>query len=128
MALTKKQQLFADKYIETLNATQSAIFAGYSKKTASVIGNENLGKPYIKEYIDKRLGSKQNNLIMSQDEVLEGLTAIARNKKADNKDRIKAYQLMGKRYSIFTDKVVQTNINSPIDALVKSIENLKNED
>ena len=52
--MTLKQQRFADEYIITANATQAAIKAGYSKKTAKVIANENLTKPYIKKYIDER--------------------------------------------------------------------------
>ena len=50
--LTPKQKAFADYYIETGNATEAAIRAGYSKKTARVIGQENLTKPAIKQYIE----------------------------------------------------------------------------
>src|SRR5690625_1285887 len=53
--LTVKQKRFADNYIETGNARQSAISAGYSERTASVIASENLTKPNILAYIDKQL-------------------------------------------------------------------------
>lgn len=53
--LSVKQQKFADLYIETGNATQSAIDAGYAKKSARSVGSENLTKPDIKEYIDKHM-------------------------------------------------------------------------
>lgn len=53
--LTPKQKAFADYYIETGNATEAAIKAGYSEKTAKVTGYENLTKPYLKSYIDKRM-------------------------------------------------------------------------
>ncbi|MFJ6207329.1 terminase small subunit [Lysinibacillus sp. NPDC092081] len=53
--LTLKQQAFADFYIELGNATQAAIKAGYSQKTAYSIGDENLRKPEIKSYIEKRM-------------------------------------------------------------------------
>ena len=49
--LTEKQKRFADYYIETGNGTEAAVKAGYSKKTARVIGQENLLKPAIKNYI-----------------------------------------------------------------------------
>ena len=54
-SLTEKQKRFADYYIETGNMTEAAIKAGYSKKTARVIGQENLLKPAIKNYINERL-------------------------------------------------------------------------
>ncbi|HHL0777610.1 TPA: terminase small subunit, partial [Streptococcus agalactiae] len=53
--LTLKQKRFADEYIISANATAAAIKAGYSKKTARSIGQENLTKPDIKAYIDERL-------------------------------------------------------------------------
>jgi len=49
--LTAKEKAFCERYILDWNATQSAIHAGYSKKTAGVIGYENLKKPHIQEYI-----------------------------------------------------------------------------
>ena len=51
--LTTKQKLFCEKYIETKNATQSALYAGYSEKTARQIGTENLAKPYILDHLNK---------------------------------------------------------------------------
>lgn len=55
MKLTVKQQKFADEYIITGNASEATIKAYYSKKTARSVGAENLTKPYIKKYINKRL-------------------------------------------------------------------------
>lgn len=52
MALTSKQQKFVDEYLKDLNATQAAIRAGYSEKTAYSIGQENLKKPEIKKCIE----------------------------------------------------------------------------
>ena len=48
MTMTEKQKKFCDYFIETGNATKAAIFAGYSEKTAAVIGAENLIKPNIR--------------------------------------------------------------------------------
>ena len=53
--MTAKQKRFCDEYLTDLNATQAAIRSGYSEKTAYSIGNENLKKPEIQEYIQKRL-------------------------------------------------------------------------
>lgn len=126
--LTAKQQRFCEEYLIDLNATQAAIRAGYSKKTAQVIGSENLSKPVIKEYIEKRMAEKEDALIAKQDEVLRYLTAVLRGesvseivvveglgegmtqakrfeKGPDEKERLKAAELLGKRYSLFTDKV-----------------------
>lgn len=126
--LTAKQQRFCDEYLIDLNATQAAIRAGYSKKTAGVIGTENLQKPYLKEYIEKRMEEKEKALIADQDEVLKYLTSVLRGeseseeivvesigdfmseartmKKAPSeKDRLKAAELLGKRYSLFKDNM-----------------------
>ena len=78
MKMTNKQKRFCDEYLIDMNATQSAIRAGYSPKTAKVIGNENLSKPYLKAYIEKRLKEKEDNLIATQDEVLRYLTSVMR--------------------------------------------------
>ena len=51
--LTVKQQIFVDEYIIDFNATRAAIAAGYSEKTASRMGSENLSKPVIQEAIAK---------------------------------------------------------------------------
>ena len=60
--LTAKQELFCKEYLIDLNATHAAIRAGYSEKTASVIGHENLSKPYLAEYIAE-LKAKRNEKI-----------------------------------------------------------------
>ena len=126
--LTEKQRRFADYYIETGNCTEAAIKAGYSKRTARVIGQENLLKPAIKKYIDEKLTEMSNKRIASANEVMELLTSAARGeleeevvvvesvgdycsearivkKQIGAKDRIKAAELLGKRYRLFTDKL-----------------------
>lgn len=125
--MTAKQQRFCDEYLIDLNATQAAIRAGYSEKTAKVTGCENLTKPNIKEYIDKRMAEKDAALIADQDEVLRYLTSVLRGKSQssvlargyegndeviekapDEKERLKAAELLGKRYGLYTDKVNET--------------------
>ncbi|KQB80961.1 terminase small subunit [Leuconostoc lactis] len=127
MKLTPKQQKFADEYIKTGNATQSAIEAGYSKKTAQVIGAENLTKPMIKSYIDERMDKIASERVMGYTEAVELLTSIARGelmetvvvgtmdgvetveKEADIKTRITALKEILKRYP-GNDKLVEQQV------------------
>ena len=78
MKLTEKQKRFADEYIKSGNATQAAIVAGYSKKSAQQTGSENLLKPVIKNYIDERMRTIENNRIMTAKEAVEFLTSVVR--------------------------------------------------
>ena len=79
MGLTDKQKAFIEEYFIDLNATQAAIRAGYSEKTAQQMGSENLSKPVIREAIDKRL----DELKMSADEAMILLANQARSTIAD---------------------------------------------
>jgi phage terminase small subunit len=72
--LTNKQRLFVEEYLQSWNATDAARKAGYSQKTAFIIGYENLRKPYIRAFIDKRLSES----VMSADEALKRLSDQAR--------------------------------------------------
>lgn len=126
--LTAKQRRFCDEYLIDLNATQAAIRAGYSEKNARNIASENLAKPNIKAYIDERMTEKESQLIATQDEVLKYLTSVLRGesqsteivvegtgdgcseartlkKEPSEKDRLRAAELLGKRYGLYTDKV-----------------------
>ena len=128
MKLTLKQQRFADEYIISGNATEAAIKAGYSKKTANRIATENLSKPVIKSYIDERLKELSDKKIANQQEVLEYLTSVLRGetqseivvvegqgegvskakpiqKAPDEKERLKAAELLGKRMGLFKERV-----------------------
>lgn len=128
MKLTAKQKIFCDEYIISLNATQAAIKAGYSKKTARKIAAENLTKPVIQNYISERMKQKESSLIATQDEVLQYLTSVLRGesqttdtvlvgigdgyqevqevkKKPSEKEQLKAAELLGKRYGLYTDKI-----------------------
>ncbi|MBF0699668.1 terminase small subunit [Streptococcus danieliae] len=122
--LTLKQQRFADEYIISGNATEAAIKAGYSKKTARSIGQENLTKPDIEKYIDEQMQQLESEKIASKEEVLSYLTSVMRGEQTEQtlrgtgegaqsiididvgaKDRIKAAELLGKRHRLWTDKV-----------------------
>lgn len=135
--LTAKQQRFCDEYLIDMNITQAAIRAGYSQKTAYAIGQENLKKPMLKNYIEKRMKEKEAALIADQTEVMKYLTSVLRgNSKAsvlarddtgadcviekppDEKERLKAAELLGKAHMMFTDKVqqeVDMDLNITVD-------------
>ncbi|WP_440201558.1 terminase small subunit [Aerococcus urinae] len=68
------------------NATEAALKAGYSKSSARNIGHENLTKPDIKAYIDKRLNKLEKDKIASADEVLQTLTAILRQELMEEQE------------------------------------------
>ena len=127
--MTLKQQRFADEYIRLGDATKAARNAGYSDKTARFVGAENLTKPNVKSYIDKRLEELQSKAVADQREVMEYLTAVMRGeqsdeelilvpngdfiseverheKRSDTTQRTKAAELLGKRYAMWTDKQV----------------------
>jgi len=104
--LTNKQEMFCKEYIIDLNATQAAIRAGYSEKTAGVQGFENLKKPYIQEYIQGLMHKRAKKAEISSETVLNGiLDVIYRNKEKDDKTVLKGYELLGKHLKLFTDKV-----------------------
>lgn len=76
--MTVKQKKFADEYIKTGNATQSAVAAGYNEKSARQIGAENLSKPYINAYISEQLEKIESRKVMNANEALQRITMIAR--------------------------------------------------
>ena len=128
MKLTEKQKRFADYYIETGNATESARRAGYKGKNLNNVASENLAKVGVKSYIDEKLKVLENERTASAKEVLEFLTKSMRGeldeeivvvegtgdgtsearkikKQIGLRERIKSAELLGKRYRLFTDKV-----------------------
>lgn len=131
MKLTPKQQRFCDYYIETGNATESYLKAGYKVKTdgaARANASRLLTNANVKSYINERLKELEDARIAKAEEVLKHLTAAMRGeieeevvvvvgigegesrarivkKQISAKDRIKAAELLGKRYSLFTDRI-----------------------
>ncbi|MCH3922374.1 terminase small subunit [Limosilactobacillus sp.] len=83
MRLTAKQRLFADEYIKSGNATQSAIKAGYSPRTVRSIGQENLTKPDIKAYIDAKMAEIESHKIADAKEVLQFYTRVLRKEETE---------------------------------------------
>lgn len=120
--MNAKQKRFCDEYLIDCNATQAAIRAGYSPKTAKQIGQENLTKPALKKYIDEQLELLHNKRTADAQEVLEYLTSVMRGEHTEQtlqlvgdgvqtisdidvsaKERLKAAELIGKRYGMFKD-------------------------
>lgn len=130
MKLTEKQKAFCDYYIESLNATESYKKAYKCKKqsTAEVNGSRLLSNAKVKTYIDEKLKELGDKRIAKAEEVLEYLTKVIRNEEEEEvvvtvnvgdfqtevqkvrkeisaRDKIKAAELLGKRYRLFTDKI-----------------------
>lgn len=83
MALTEKQKRFCDEYLVDLNATQSAIRAGYSEKTAMEQGYQLLQKTSVQEYINERMADREKRTEITQDRVLQELAIIAFSNATD---------------------------------------------
>ena len=105
MTLTPKQKKFCDYYIETGNASEAARRAGYSEKTARTIGQQNLAKRAIKDYISERMNNQDRERVASADEVIAFYTAVMRGEVRDQfgieaslSDRLKAGENLMRRY------------------------------
>lgn len=122
--MTPRQQKFCDEYLISGNATKAAIKAGYSRKTAKQTGSENLSKPDLRAYIDEQLAKIHSAKIADAEEVMKYLTSVMRGEHTEQvlklvgegvqtvtdidvsaKERLKAAELIGKRYGLFTEKV-----------------------
>lgn len=122
--MTPRQRKFCDEYLISGNATEAAIKAGYSRKTAKQTGSENLAKPDLKAYIETELEKLHSAKIADAEEVMKYLTSVMRGEHTEQvlklvgegvqtvtdidvsaKERLKAAELIGKRYGLFTEKV-----------------------
>lgn len=105
--LTIKQKAFCDYYIEFGNATEAAKRAGYSEKTAFRIGQENIHKPALSQYIHSRLDKIEDARVAKGDEVLRFFSSVMRGEVKDQfgldsqlSDRIDAAKQLQKRYGL----------------------------
>lgn len=131
MGMTEKQKRFADEYLIDLNGTRAYKVAYQKVKndaTAAQAASRMLRNVKVKTYIDEQLEKIHNEKTADAQEVLEYLTAVMRNEQTEEvvvvegtgdgcseartmekdtsiKDRVKAAELLGKRYSLFTDKM-----------------------
>ncbi len=122
--MNAKQRKFADEYLIDCNATQAAIRAGYNEKTAYSQGQRMLKNAEVKAYIDEQLEILHNQKTADAQEVLEYLTAVMRGEHKEQtlqlvgdgvqtiadievsaRERLKAAELIGKRYGMFKDNV-----------------------
>ena len=139
--VNERQKRFADEYLTDLNAEAAAIRAGYSRKYARGNAHKLVANSCIKAYIQQRMDEKEKELIADQNEVMKYLTSVLRGqsqsevvvvenigdymsearliqKAPDEKERLKAAELLGKAHQIFVDKVEQTvdmDLNITVD-------------
>ena len=102
--LTKKQKVFCDEYLVSLNATQAAIKAEYSKNIAAVQEHENLSKPYIQKYIQKAMDERAKKTGVDAAYAVNGIRDIAEKIGIKDSDRLKAFELLGKHLKLFTER------------------------
>ena len=129
--MTERQKRFCDEYLIDLNATQAAIRAGYSEKTAEQTASRLLSFVKVKTYISEQLERIHNENTADAQEVMEYLTAVMRGnsvshvlafvgdgyqkvikKPPDEKEKLKAAELLGKRYGLFKENVDVSVANS----------------
>lgn len=104
--LTDRQTRFCEEYLIDLNATQAAIRAGYSEKTANRIASELLSKLDIQEKITELKAERAKRTEMTQDSVIQELAAVARAevKGVRAVDKLKALELLGKHLGMFVER------------------------
>lgn len=129
--MTEKQRLFADEYLKDLNGTRAykTIYTTIKNdNVAAVRANTLLKQKDISDYISKRLEEIHNENTADIQEVMEYLTSVLRGESAsavlmmsgngmqkviqkppDEKERLKAAELLGKRFGMFTDNVDVTS-------------------
>ncbi len=103
MGLTAKQQAFVEAYCG--NATEAALRAGYSPRTAAFIGAENLKKPQIKEAIAERNAPAASARIADRQERQSFWTHVMRDPDEDMRNRLRAAELLGKSECDFAERV-----------------------
>lgn len=138
--LSPRQKRFVDEYCIDLNATQAALRAGYSPHTARVQGSKLLTNLDIKAAVDQRIDELQSQKTADAREIMEYLTSVLRgeskshvlcfvgdgmqtviDKAPDERERLKAAELLGKRYAMFSDKL---NLDGALPVVISGDEDL----
>lgn len=109
--LTPRQAAFIREYLLDLNATQAAIRAGYSEKTAYSQGQRLLKNAEIQEAVQEAQAERAERLELTQDDVLKGLLleAMREGEGSSHSARVAAWGHLGKHLGMFTDKVENTH-------------------
>lgn len=137
MALTPKQQAFADYYIECGNATEAAKRAGYSENNVGENAAKTLKSPNVSAYIAERMEEQAKKRVADANEVIEFYTAVMRGEVKDQfgldaslSDRLKAGDSLMKRYMAGGYKYGETKREEdPLSkALREEAERMQNED
>ena len=115
--LTDKQQAFVAEFLVDLNATQAAIRAGYSVKTAYAIGEENLKKPEIAHAIAQAQAERAEKTQRTALDVLKDIQDVSKEARdgGDLKTALKGYELEGKHLGMFTERI---NLTGNLDLAV----------
>ncbi len=136
--LTPKQQRFVEEYLVNLNATQAAVRAGYSEKTAYSVGHENLKKPEVAAAIQEAMAARSERTKADQDWIVERLVENVEramqlepmtNREGKPKGEYvyqgnvanKALELLGRHVGMFDDKL-RLRVDDGLLALMKRID------
>lgn len=126
--LTPKQQRFVEEYLIDLNATQAAIRAGYSEKTAYSVGHENLKKPEIQKAIEEAKKQVSKRTELTVDMVVNGLLKEAQDyaEGSTQSARVSAWAHLGKHLGMFTEKVQHSGPDGgPVQVATKATLTIK---
>lgn len=128
LALTPKQQAFADYYIELGNATEAARRAGYSEKNVGENAAKVLKNPNVSAYIKSRMDEQSKERVADANEVIEFYTAVMRGEIKDQfgldaslADRLKAGDSLMKRYAVGSER--NKNTMEKLDNLLREFKN-----
>lgn len=128
--MIEKKRIFAEEYVKTGNAYKSAVAAGYAESTAKKQSARMLKDPEILEYLISVEDRYKSSKVAGTEEILAFLTSVMRGESTfeqtavvgtgngcsevvkveltvSAKERVKAAELLGKRYGVWTDKVEQ---------------------
>lgn len=123
LKLTEKQKRFCEEYLVDLNATQAALRAGYSEKTAYSIGDENLKKPEIQKYLRELMQERSQRTEVTADTVIRELKqiALAEDVEISGRDKIKALELLGKHLGMFQSSADNSEMLRKLDEVLGGI-------